>query len=50
VSSANRASPGFLRMLCDGYGIAERFGYDPASAAIADARRLPVAGIASTLR
>jgi SAM-dependent methyltransferase len=31
---------GFLRMLCDGRHIAEGFGYDPAAAAIADARRL----------
>jgi SAM-dependent methyltransferase len=31
---------GFLRLLADGYGIAEGFGYDPAAGAIADARRL----------
>jgi SAM-dependent methyltransferase len=31
---------GFLRLLCDEYGIAEGCGYDPASAAIDDARRL----------
>jgi hypothetical protein len=43
-------------MLCDGYGIAEGFGYDLASAAIADARSrtggrpraFPLAGIGST--
>ena len=31
---------GFLRLLADRYGIAEGFGYDPASGAIEDARRL----------
>jgi SAM-dependent methyltransferase len=31
---------GFLRLLADGHGIAEGFGYDPASGAIEDARRL----------
>jgi len=31
---------GFLRMLCDSRHIAEGYGYDPAAAAIADARRL----------
>jgi SAM-dependent methyltransferase len=31
---------GFLRLLADGYGIAEGFGYDPASGAIEDAQRL----------
>jgi SAM-dependent methyltransferase len=31
---------GFLCLLCDEYGIAEGRGYDPASAAIDDARRL----------
>lgn len=31
---------GFLRLLADRYGIAEGFGYDPAGAAIEDARRL----------
>ena len=31
---------GFLRLLADGHDIAEGFGYDPATAAIADARRL----------
>jgi SAM-dependent methyltransferase len=31
---------GFLRLLCDACGIAEGRGYDPASAAIDDARRL----------
>jgi SAM-dependent methyltransferase len=31
---------GFLRLLCDERGIAEGRGYDPASAAIDDARRL----------
>jgi len=31
---------GFLRLLADGYGIAEGFGYDPAAGAIEDARRL----------
>jgi SAM-dependent methyltransferase len=31
---------GFLRMLCDGRDIGEGCGYDPAEAAIADARRL----------
>lgn len=31
---------GFLRMLYDGRDIGEGFGYDPAAAAIADARRL----------
>jgi SAM-dependent methyltransferase len=31
---------GFLRLLVDRYGIAEGFGYDPASGAIEDARRL----------
>src|SRR3954466_7796140 len=31
---------GFLRLLADACGIAEGRGYDPASAAIADARRL----------
>lgn len=31
---------GFLRMLYDNRGIGEGFGYDPAAAAIADARRL----------
>jgi SAM-dependent methyltransferase len=31
---------GFLRMLCDSRHIAEGCGYDPAAAAIADARRL----------
>jgi SAM-dependent methyltransferase len=31
---------GFLRMLYDSRGIGEGFGYDPAAAAIADARRL----------
>jgi SAM-dependent methyltransferase len=31
---------GFLRLLVDAAGIAEGYGYDPASGAIADARRL----------
>src|SRR6267378_1062625 len=31
---------GFLRLLADGRGIAEGFGYDPAAGAIEDARRL----------
>jgi SAM-dependent methyltransferase len=31
---------GFLRLLVDGRGIAEGFGYDPAGGAIEDARRL----------
>ena len=31
---------GFLRLLADRYAIAEGFGYDPASGAIEDARRL----------
>jgi SAM-dependent methyltransferase len=31
---------GFLRMLVDSAGIAEGYGYDPATGAIADARRL----------
>ena len=31
---------GFLRLLADWWGIAEGFGYDPASGAIEDARRL----------
>jgi SAM-dependent methyltransferase len=31
---------GFLRMLVDAAGIAEGYGYDPASGAVADARRL----------
>jgi SAM-dependent methyltransferase len=31
---------GFLRLLVDGAGIAEGYGYDPASGAITDARRL----------
>jgi SAM-dependent methyltransferase len=31
---------GFLRMLVDGAGIAEGYGYDPAFAAVADAREL----------
>ncbi|HEY3832726.1 MAG TPA: class I SAM-dependent methyltransferase [Acidimicrobiia bacterium] len=31
---------GFLRLLCDRTEIAEGFGYDPASEAVADARRL----------
>ncbi len=31
---------GFLRLLVDAEGIAEGYGYDPASGAIADARRL----------
>ena len=31
---------GFLRLLADRYAIAEGFGYDPASGAIDDARRL----------
>jgi SAM-dependent methyltransferase len=31
---------GFLRLLSDGHGIAEGFGYDPAAGAIDDARRL----------
>ena len=31
---------GFLRLLVDAEGIAEGFGYDPASGAISDARRL----------
>ena len=31
---------GFLRLLADGHGIAEGFGYDPAAGAIEDARRL----------
>jgi SAM-dependent methyltransferase len=31
---------GFLRLLADGHGIAEGFGYDPAGGAIEDARRL----------
>ncbi|HEY1739631.1 MAG TPA: class I SAM-dependent methyltransferase, partial [Acidimicrobiia bacterium] len=31
---------GFLRLLCDRTKIAEGFGYDPASEAVADARRL----------
>lgn len=31
---------GFLRLLADGHDIAEGFGYDPAAAAIEDARRL----------
>jgi SAM-dependent methyltransferase len=31
---------GFLRLLTDGSGIAEGFGYDPASGAVEDARRL----------
>jgi SAM-dependent methyltransferase len=31
---------GFLRLLCDEYGIAEGHGYDPASGAIDDARHL----------
>jgi SAM-dependent methyltransferase len=31
---------GFLRLLCDEHGIAEGRGYDPAAAAIDDARRL----------
>jgi SAM-dependent methyltransferase len=31
---------GFLRLLADGCGIAEGFGYDPAAGAIDDARRL----------
>ncbi len=31
---------GFLRLLADGHGIAEGFGYDPAAGAIDDARRL----------
>jgi SAM-dependent methyltransferase len=31
---------GFLRLLVDGHGIAEGFGYDPAAGAIEDARRL----------
>jgi SAM-dependent methyltransferase len=30
----------FLRLLVDGYGIAEGFGYDPASGAVDDAKRL----------
>jgi len=37
-SGCNRG--GFLRMLVDGAGIAEGYGYDPAFAAVADARRL----------
>jgi SAM-dependent methyltransferase len=31
---------GFLRLLADGHGITEGFGYDPAAGAIDDARRL----------
>jgi hypothetical protein len=31
---------GFLRLLATGHGIAAGYGYDPASGAIADARRL----------
>jgi trans-aconitate methyltransferase len=31
---------GFLRLLVDRFGIAEGFGYDPASGAIEDAQRL----------
>ena len=31
---------GFLRLLCTEWGIAAGYGYDPASGAIADARRL----------
>ncbi len=31
---------GFLRLLADGHGIAEGFGYDPAAGAIEDARQL----------
>jgi SAM-dependent methyltransferase len=31
---------GFLRLLADGHGVAEGFGYDPAAGAIEDARRL----------
>src|SRR5438067_13104403 len=31
---------GFLRLLVDGFGIAEGFGYDPAAGAIEDARGL----------
>jgi SAM-dependent methyltransferase len=31
---------GFLRLLCDEYSIREGFGYDPAPAAVADARAL----------
>lgn len=31
---------GFLRLVCDRSAIAEGYGYDPAAAAIADARRL----------
>ena len=31
---------GFLRLLADRYAIAEGFGYDPASGAVEDARRL----------
>jgi SAM-dependent methyltransferase len=31
---------GFLRLLADGHGIAEGFGYDPAAGAIEDAQRL----------
>jgi SAM-dependent methyltransferase len=31
---------GFLRLLCDRSGIADGFGYDPATGAIEDARRL----------
>lgn len=31
---------GFLRLLADGHGINEGFGYDPAAGAIEDARRL----------
>lgn len=34
---------GFLRLLADQCGIAEGFGYDPASAAVQDARRLAAA-------
>jgi len=31
---------GFLRLLADGHGIAEGYGYDPAASAIEDAQRL----------
>jgi predicted rRNA methylase YqxC with S4 and FtsJ domains len=41
VLDGGRNRGGFLRVLADGYGVAEGFGYDPATGAVEDARRLP---------
>src|ERR1700736_4773952 len=40
VLDAGYTRGGFLRLLVDAEGIGEGYGYDPASGAIADARRL----------